>query len=185
MWAWNVLLHSPAARRFARPFLYAQVHAEQRLILVIDIDIKDTFIVSAATLKFVDDPSHLRNSSARKLWAVRTAVKFVVHVKKNGLSLAAEEDMMNCKQFGFLRSAFLGYTNVTSDLRDPEHGECGMMAATENEKARTARQLRPEQKSQSLLRELVSGFSQPKDLVVDLLAVAISTSMACFTVTCH
>lgn len=92
---------------------------------------------------------------------------------------------MNYKQFGFVRSAFPAYKNVISDVRGPERGERVMRVATKSRKAGAARRLCPEQRSNSLLRELVSGFSQPEDLVVDLFAREFSTAVARFTVPRH
>lgn len=52
----------------------------------------------------------------------------------------------------------------------------------ESGKARAARPLRPEQKTNSLLRKLASPFSQPENLVADLFAGSFSTAMAWLTV---
>lgn len=55
------------------------------------------------------------------------------------------------------------------------------MTATERKELVAARQLRSEQKYSSLLRVLMSRFSQPEDLVVDLLGGTFLTVVACFT----
>lgn len=56
------------------------------------------------------------------------------------------------------------------------------MAATEIREIEAARRLRFEQKSNSLLRELVSRFCHPVELVLGLVAITFSTVLACFTV---
>lgn len=140
------------------------------------------FMVDNAPMTFVDHPSFHRNNPARKSCALASAVDFALHVKKNGKYFAEEEKMVNYKQFGFVSSSFPGYKNVISDVKGPERGERLMVPSSGTE---TARRLRPEQKPTSLLRELVSRFSQPSDIVVDLFAGTFSTAVACFTVPEH
>lgn len=65
-------------------------------------------MVSAASLTFVDDSLHHAEKPARRSCALATAFKSALHVKKNEPSLAAEEIIVNYKQFGFVRSTSLG-----------------------------------------------------------------------------
>lgn len=92
---------------------------------------------------------------------------------------------MNYKQIGFLGSAFLGYKNVINDLRGRKRGERSTLAATENGKVEAAERLRPEQKSDALLRDVVSPFRQPGIMVVDRSAETFSTAIVCLTVPLH
>lgn len=78
---------------------------------------RDTFVVRAAPVKFENDPLHHCDDPARRLYASAIAVKLALHVKKNGLPLAAEENMVNYKQFGSERSAFSGYKNLIKRSR--------------------------------------------------------------------
>lgn len=55
-------------------------------------------VVSAAPLTFVDNsPRHLRNVF-RKSFALRTAVQFALHLKKNGTMFEKENKMATFKQ---------------------------------------------------------------------------------------
>lgn len=58
-------------------------------------------------------------------------------------------------------------------------------AAMESEKVGAARPPSPEQKQNSLLRELVTCFSQPRNLVVALLAEMFSTTVGCTALLRH
>lgn len=145
----------------------------------------DTFMMRAAPLTFVDVPSYHPKNPAKRLCVDANAVEFALHVKKEGLPLATDEKMVSDKQFEFACFAFSSYRNDISGVRGTERPKRVMGAATKSGKAGTARELRPEQKSNSLLRELVSRLSQPRNLVFDLLAGKFSTAAACCTVPCH
>lgn len=93
--------------------------------------------------------------------------------------------MMSCKQLGSVRSAFPSYTNVISNVQALDCDERVMAAATESLEAKAARRLRPERKSNFLLQTLVSRFSSQMDLVVNLIAQAFLTAVACLTVSRH
>lgn len=103
-------------------------------------------------------------------------------MESNGFSLAAEEQRVNCKQFGFVRSTLPGYKNVISDVCGLERGEVVMVPATESREAGATRQLRREQKSNSRVQKLVSRLRPPGDLVVSLFARAFLTAVTCFRV---
>lgn len=146
---------------------------------------RDTFTLSAAAFPLVDSPSHYRTNPAGNSCALATAVKLALHVKKNGLPLAAEEKTVDYKQLGFVKSAFLADKTNTGDVRGAEPGEGVMLAATESREVGAAKRLRPEQRSNSPLWALVSHFSQPMNLDVDLLAETFSAAVFCFTVPHH
>lgn len=138
-------------------------------------------MLSAASLTYADEPSHHRKNPARKLCAFATAVAFALHVKKNRLSLGTEEQMADYNQAGFVSSASCDYKSFVSDVRVPERGENVSEAAMERGEAGAKRGLRPEQKLNFLLRELVSRFRLPGDLVFELFKRTFSTAAACFT----
>lgn len=142
-------------------------------------------MVRAARLTSVDDVLLLWNKPARHPCPFGPAVKSRLDVRSESLPLASWETMVSYKQFGLVRSAFLAHNNVISDVWGRNRGELVMVAAMENGKTGAARRLRSRQKPNFLLRKLVSRFIQPGDLVVDLLAVAILTAVACFTVPRH
>lgn len=107
---------------------------------------------------FLDELSHHRTSLASKSYALSAAVGLTVHVKENGPFIAAEKNTMSYKQFNFLKSAFLVYKDVTDDVAGLERSEPVIMTATESREKRVAGRLSSEQKSDSLLRELMSRF---------------------------
>lgn len=82
--------------------------------------------------------------------------------------LVEEKTMANCKQVEFENSAFPGYENFISKNLGPEGGELSLVPASHTGKRMETRRLRPEQKSNSLLREAVFRFSQPEGPVVKL-----------------
>lgn len=64
-------------------------------------------------------------------------------------------------------------------------GQRLMEAATESKEVEAANQLGPERKSNPLLAELESLFSQPECLVADLFARTRSSAAACLMVLGH
>lgn len=89
------------------------------------------------------------------------------------------------EQFQFVRFAFPAYKNVTSDVKGSEPIDRVIVAAEESKKVEAARRLRCQQEFSSLMRELMSRFSQPGDLVLDPFARICPTAVACVTVPCH
>lgn len=130
---------------------------------------KDTFMVRAAPLSSVDSLSHSLKNPARRKFVLATTIQLALQVTNSELSLAAGENTASCNQSGFVRSAFVAYTNVVNDVKGPERGERVMVGTMESWDVRATRRKRPELKSSSLYRELVSRPSQPKDLVAELL----------------
>lgn len=142
-----------------------------------------TFMVDAGPLIFTDHPSLHRTNPAHKSCALADAADLAVHLKKNGLPLKEEENMVNYKSFCYVRSSFPAYKNVIDHVMAPAPGERVFSAAPGGGKK--ALLLRPEQKPVALLMELVSRFSNPGDIVVDLFAGTFSTAIACFRVPQH
>lgn len=75
--------------------------------------------------------------------------------------------------------------NVIRDVEGPKQGERVMVAVTESRQTGATGRLRLEEKSNSLLREMVSHLSLLRDLVVDLFVGTFSTAVACSTVPRH
>lgn len=148
-------------------------------------DIRKYIYDEPSCLTFVDDPSPFPGVFPRRSWALVTAVEFALHIKRNGTSLAAHKRLVNCKQLGFARSAFMGYKHVNSNGKRPDRGKPVIVAASKNEELVVARRLHYEQKSDPLLRELAFCFSQTRNLVIDPFGGTFSRAMACFTVPRH
>lgn len=100
--------------------------------------------MSTGSSKFVEDLSHRPNKPAGKSCASATAVDSALHGKKNEPLLGAEEEMVSCKQFGFVGFAFLGHQNVINSVKILERGEREMVAATEGKEVRATKGLRSE-----------------------------------------
>lgn len=98
-------------------------------------------------------------------------------MKRNGLSFAEEETMVNYQNFGFVQSSYPAYRNVIDNIRAPEPSEIIRI--------NRRKFLRPQQKPILLLKELISRFSQPGDFVVDLFAGTFTTARTCFSLTQH
>lgn len=142
-------------------------------------------MVSAASLSFVDDTSYHCSNPARKSCTLATALELALHLKASELPLATEEMMVNYKLSGFLRSTLPGCKNVTMNVGDRERSESVTVAAKKREEAEAERPLRLEQKSNSVQREPVPQFSQPRDPVVRRFAVRFLMAVTRFTVPSH
>lgn len=112
-------------------------------------------------------------------------MEFALPVEKYELPLVAEAMTENHKQFGFVRFAFPGFKNFIGDERDPERDEPVLVTATKSGELGAARRLRFEQSPNTLLQEVVSGLSQPEDLMAALFAEPFLTAVPCFTASRH
>lgn len=125
-------------------------------------------MMSAAPLSFVCPPSlHCRNV-VRKSDAILTAVDLALLLEKHCITLAEEKKMATYKQFGFVSLTLPCYWSVISDLPGTDSGEWSLVLASQTAKRTVMKRLYPKEKLYSLHRELVSRFSQPRDLVADL-----------------
>jgi len=124
------------------------------------------------------------NSSfpGRSSCALQSNAEFAVHLKKNGVSYATEHSMVNYKSFGYVDSSFSAMKNTIDNIPGLAQNE-GITHP--NPPPGKSRLLRPEQKSVLLMKELVSRFSQPGDVVVDFFAGTFSTAVACFSLPQH
>ena len=145
---------------------------------------KDTFSVDKVPMVFSKHPSAVNGFPGRRSCSLQSSAEFAIHLKKNGLEFNTEATMVNYRPFNFVPSTQPAYTNVMDNIPRLMPGEQLRVANPGNQKVRT-KALRPEQKSAALLRELVSRFSQPKDLVVDLFGGTFSTAVACISLPEH
>lgn len=112
------------------------------------------------------------------------AVEFVLLVKQKKFPLAPEENE-ELQAVQVCKTQFSVYKKLTSDVRAPEPDERVIFVATESGEVEEAGQLSSEQKLISYSLELVSRFSHPGDLVLDLFAKPFSTSVAFLTLPRH
>ena len=143
-----------------------------------------TFNVDKVPLVICKHPSAHNGFPGRASCTLQSSAEFIVHVKRNGLTYAEEERMVNYRQFNYVVSSYPAYKNVLNNvprllpreqIRVPNPGNGGT----------TTKALRPEQKSLDLLKELISRFSQPGDLVVDMFAGTFATALACLQLPKH
>ena len=141
-----------------------------------------TFNVDPTPIVCLDKVNAHRSFPGRTSCTLQNAYDFSVHVKKNGLSYEEEEKMVNYKPFGFVESQYSAVKNAIDNVPGLAPGE----GVPHKEPPETgSRLLRPEQKPLPLLKELISRYSQPGDIVVDLFAGTFSTAIACFSLPQH
>ena len=114
--------------------------------------------------------------------SLRSTCEFAVHLKKNGLSFSEEEQMVDYRHHNYVASTYAATRNIINNVRWLLPGE--QLRVPKRDGTGTEA-LRTEQKPLGLLRELISRFSKPRDLVVDLFGGTFSTAVACFTIPQH
>lgn len=141
-------------------------------------DEKETYMVDSSPLFVVYHPSCRKSFPGRKSCSLSNKAEMCIHVKKNGLPFAEEEKMVNYRNFNHVLCTYPAYTNVINNVMDLLPGE-KLMARQADSKSMRA--LRPEQKSLALLMELISRFSNPGDIVIDLFGGTFSCANACMS----
>ena len=86
-------------------------------------------------------------------------------------------EMVDYNSKGHIPSRFPGWTNIMENVPKMERTEVIMTAGENGKKVR----LRPEQKSVSMMKELIEMFSKPGDTVMDLFAATCSVAKACLS----
>lgn len=144
-----------------------------------------TFNVDKVPIVFVNKFNVHNGCPVYKSTALQSNTEIAVHLKKNGLSFKEECAMVNYRTFNYVHSSFMGSKNTVDNCPKlaPNEGIYVPLnsAAGSSEKKRKKQLLRPEQKPLPILKELISRFSQPGDVVVDFCAGTFSTGIACFS----
>ena len=86
-------------------------------------------------------------------------------------------EMVDYNSKGHIPSRFPGWTNVMDNIPRMERTEVIMTTGENGKKTR----LRPEQKSISMMKELIEMFTKPEDTVMDLFAGTCSVAKACLS----
>jgi len=126
---------------------------------------------------------HANRSSATLL----TGTQYIFHCKRNGVPHEREKEMVNWQPFNYVQSRYPACKHIIDNVPRLAPGEQVRVAnqafdaEAQVPKARRTKALRNEQKCLPLLRELISRFSQPGDIVVDFFSGTLSTALACLT----
>lgn len=145
-------------------------------------DPTNVLTVDPVPLHIVRNPNYFSANPGRTSCTLVNTVEYAIHFKKNGLPYNMEEQMVNYRSFNYVKSSFQGFRNVIDRVRGPLPGE---QVRVPSGSSGGTKALRNEQKPLALLKELVSRFSQPGDIVVDLFSGTFSTAVACFQLEKH
>lgn len=143
---------------------------------------RKNFVADKTALVMAWHPAANKSFPGRWSTTLQNCVEQAVHVKKRGLTTEQEAEVVNYSNFNYVQSDYPGHKNVINNVRGLEAGE---QVRIKDEDAEKVVSLRNEQKPVSLLKELISRFSQPGDLVVDLFGGTFSTAVACFSLRQH
>lgn len=142
--------------------------------------------VDNVPLHFVRAASHPTGDIRGYRTSPMPIAEYAIHGLKRGLSHEENVKRINLVNFGYVPSRYPAHKNVIDNVPGMAAGEAlrwnrirsaGQGAITER--------VRPEQKSRALLKELISRYSQPRDIVVDLFAGTFSTALACMELPGH
>ena len=139
------------------------------------------FQVSKVPLILVSHQSSFGGNPFRRSSSLLSGAQYAIHLKKNGLPFREEEKMVNYRCYNFVASTFQGYRNIINNVRGLLPGEQLRVPNPKRDKKNgcPTKALRAEQKPVSLMKELVSRFSQKGDIVFDPFGGKFSTGMAC------
>jgi hypothetical protein len=136
----------------------------------------DDMLVDCMPLFLVKEPRAYSQMPYRKHTGLMNMAEIALHCCKKGAGSAALR-MVTYKSFNAVPSRFPGWCNVIDNVPNLASGE-----AVRDDSSRLggrAAHMRCEQKSISLMVELVSRFSLPADIVVDLFSGTYTTAVAC------
>lgn len=129
------------------------------------------FHVDAEPLIIVRQPGHYKTNPTVKSTALAGVCDYLVHLTRVGETLEVSHGMVDYRPQGYVASRHTGWTNVIDNLERLPPNEKVMKP--------NGNPLRKEQKSRASLMELISRFSKPGDIVVDLFSGTFSTAAAC------
>lgn len=144
--------------------------------------VRPTFDVDPVPIVFTKHLSARNGASNRSSNTLSSIAEFAVHLTKRGPSQAEKRSMVNYKNFNYVASTYPAYRNVIDNCKGLLPSESIRVQKSDN--SGTAN-LRSEQKPLSVLKELISRFSQPGDIVVDLFSGTFATALACFDIPEH
>ena len=129
------------------------------------------FNVDPEPIVMVRYPGHYKNDPSRKTTMLQGICDYAIHMTRTGETTERSHRMVDYNPQGFVSSRHKGWTNVIDNME----------RLTPGEKVRglDGSILRNEQKARAGLMELISRFSRPGDVVVDLFAGTFSTAAAC------
>ncbi len=138
------------------------------------------FKVSKTPLVFVPKEDAYRHQVYRKNLTHQNITEFALHAVRNpagNVSYNQALKMVSWSPQGYITTTFPPFTNVTNNVPALSVKETVQLHPDQDSRA----MLRPEQKSVLLCKELISRYSKPKDIVVDLFAGTFSTAVAAMT----
>ena len=133
-------------------------------------------------LVLINSPGHYFGNVRKKTTALFPVTQWSMHCTKTGLPSQEAFDLVAYSNHGHTGSRYPGWTNVIDNVDRLQPGEALRAKALGSS---TATMVRPEQKSRKLLKELISRFTKPGDIVADLFAGTFSTAAACMTLPKH
>jgi hypothetical protein len=136
----------------------------------------DDMLVDCMPLFLVKEPRAYSQMPYKKSTGLMNMVEIALHCCKGGAGKDALE-MVAYKNFNAVSSRFVGWCNVIDNVPNLASGEAIRVEGA-NTRGRAGR-LRCEQKCIPLIVELVSRFSLPADIVVDLFSGTYTTAAAC------
>ena len=139
------------------------------------------FNVDPFPLSTVNRPGHFFGYVRRKTTALFSIQSWALHATKTGLTNEEAFKLVDYSNHNYVPSRHPAWTNVMDEVGRLRPGEA---VRGKNGDGRWAN-LRPEQKSRDLLKELISRFTQPGALVVDMFAGTFSTAAACLSLPKH
>lgn len=127
-------------------------------------------------------PGHYFGRVHKMTTALFPVTSWALHATKKGLSNEESFSLVDYRNHSFVGSGHPAWTNAITGVTRLQPGEyLRSKAGTETKSFR----MRPEQKSQALLLELISRFSKPGALVMDMFAGTFSTAIACLSLPNH
>lgn len=155
---------------------------ERNFRVLVDEEKEPVFSVDPMPLSFVRRPGY--DSSYpfkfRKTCRLYNLAEHALHATRKGAGGMALE-MVTYKPFNYVPSRHPGWGNVFDNVPPLESGEALLQMEKKSNGVEKAKKVRPGQKSEKLMRELVARFSLPGDLVVDMFGGTFTTAIACLT----
>ena len=146
-----------------------------------DEDMKKIFSVSPTPLVFVPSPNRHPKLIGTKRLVHTNILEYAFHAAKNPeLTMSTREaaKLVNWDLHGYTNSTLPAFTNVIDGCTFTTAGETLFRNAKKNQ----GEHLRAEQKSLSIMQELVMRYSRKGGVVVDPFGGTMTTAVACMTV---
>ena len=132
-------------------------------------------------ITMVNRPGHYFGKVGKMTMAFFPVTAWAVHAHKTGLSPQDAFKLVDYTNHSFVPSRHPAWTNVLDDVERLKADEI-LRGRSENG---SLVQMRPEQKSRELLKELISRLTKPGALVADIFAGTFSTAAACLSLPRH